>query len=166
MKNLALFMCLVVSACASAPSRVEYKVGGVMSGPYRLTADFRRGMLEEAKPPPGINGEFSRIYAKDLAVTNTRSLDPETSRQVGYLADRVFKDGMYSEKACPDRMRAIYQVDWIEMLDITKAGATRHLNASPSCQTTDAKALIHTLSCSMNPTTSRCEKSPKPPNIE
>ena len=77
----------------SLPSTVTYLLGGVMSGPYRLTVDLETDHLSEAKPPPGVHGDGARVSAADLPETARRALTPAERDTLRALAVPVWRDG-------------------------------------------------------------------------
>jgi hypothetical protein len=126
----------------------------MMSGPYRLTADLVRGVVDEAQHAPGTNGDGARPDALTMPVTSTRSLDAKSAEQIRRLGRDVFEHGVFSSKACP--AMSIPTADSFHIFYITEGGVTRSFSAPAACDTVDALELQHTLYCSANPTGYGC----------
>ncbi len=75
------------------PTRIDYDLSGLMSGPYRLSIDLSTRTLTEAKPPPGVLGDASRVSPTDLPVTKTRILERGEIREIRRLARQVWLHG-------------------------------------------------------------------------
>jgi hypothetical protein len=77
-----------LGSCADPPvaTRVTYVLGGMMSGPLRLTADLDAKIVRQADHPPGQSGDGARLNAWTMPVTSTRGLTPEFITKISTLA--------------------------------------------------------------------------------
>lgn len=101
MRTLALSLLLVSSFVTIAdaeepalPNAIIYLLGGVVSGPYRLTVDLQNDRLMEAKPPPGVRGDGARVFAADIPETARRALTPGERDTFRALGATVWRDGV------------------------------------------------------------------------
>ncbi|MBI0537697.1 hypothetical protein D9599_19230 [Roseomonas sp. KE2513] len=153
MRTLAFLLLLTGSLAAATiddrplPSTVSYLLGGVVSGPYRLTVDLETGRLSEAKPPPGVHGDGARVSAADLSETARRALTPAERNTFRVLAAPVWRDGA-ARRGCLE-----FSMDALVQLAITAGGVERRSDAPAQCLTPDAVALRRALLCAADPVT-------------
>ena len=142
---LASSLAAAASADPTLPGTVTYLLGGVVSGPYRLTVDLETGRLSEAKPAPGIHGDGARVSAADLPETAGRALTPAERDRLRVLAAPVWRDGA-ARRACLE-----FSMDALVRLTITAGGVERSSDAPLQCLTSDAAALQRAMLCAANP---------------
>jgi hypothetical protein len=144
--------CAITAATATdpAPSTVTYLLGGVLSGPYRLTVDLDAGHLSEAKAPPGIRGDGARVSAASLPETASRALTHAERDTFRALAAPVWRDGA-ARRGCLE-----FSMDALVLLAITAGGIERRTNAPAQCLTPDARALQQALLCTATPGGAEC----------
>lgn len=149
---------VLLGACANrpAPEQVTYVLGGMMSGPYRLTADFATGTVEEATPPPGKHGDGARLDAWTLPVTSTQKLSPHRIAEIRRLSNQVLEHGIFSEKGCP----ASLTVDALVSFRIVTAHGTRNFSTASPCMNEESSALQHSLYCGIYPQDHTCIGQP------
>lgn len=146
-RTLAFLLLLVGTLTAAAaddapsPSAVTYLLGGIVSGPYRLTVDLEAGRLSEAVPPPGVRGDGARVSAADLSETTSRALTSAARDTLRVLAAPVWRDGA-ARRGCLQ-----FSMDALVRLIITADGIERRSDAPAQCLTPDAVALRRALLC-------------------
>ena len=151
MRVLILFLLLASSLVAAVaadpvlPSTVTYLLGGVVSGPYRVTVDLEAGRLSEAKPAAGVHGDGARVSAADLPETAGRALTRAERDALRVLAAPVWRDGA-ARRACLE-----FSLDALIQLTITAGGVERSSDAPSQCLTSDAVALQRAMLCAANP---------------
>lgn len=145
---------LLLAACSAtragaapdAPASATYSLGGLLSGPYRVSADLVDGVAAEAKPPPGVSGDAAGVRISDLPVTKTRRLTPQELRALRGLAEAVWERGAMS----PPRSCAPC-TDAIGRIDIVRAGVTRSFDVPLACMNVEAERLVRGLGCAADP---------------
>lgn len=165
--SIAIGLSPVAASAAPQVSSIVYSLGGLMSGPYRVSADLAAATASEAKTPPGVFGDGARVSTASLPVTSTRPLAPGAVRKLDALASAVWKDG-------PDKpivesrhyigRRAVISftpcqpsLDAQGRFDIVRHGVTHTFNFSTVCMNKTADELLTALTCDANP-----DNCPKP----
>jgi len=165
MRRSALSVLLVVSSCSAVLpdsqsntlTNVTYALGGIMSGPYRVSADLESGIATEARPPPGVHGDGARVSAFDMPATTSRSLSSEEVLAIRKFASAVWKKGPVSTSKCPPGVMP--PPDALGRFDIVDAGVTRSFVLPTPCMSPEADNLLRTLTCGANPKNYGCLKS-------
>lgn len=121
---------------------VTYLFGGLMSGPYRVSADLRAGVVSEAKPPEGKRGDGAGLNAGTMPATRTRPLPPTDAAHLQALAASVWRNGAVIPRCLPS-------VDALVRFHMVQAGASRDFDVSTICMNADAKALQRALLCAV-----------------
>jgi hypothetical protein len=159
MKFGVLLLPLAFSSCPTTagmpPTRVTYVLTGMMSGPYRITADLERGIVEEAESPVRPGRDQPRANPLTLPVTKSRALDAQAVDAIRRAESDVFAKGANSESKCPRGY--IPTVDAFLTFYITKAGVTSSRSTPGACETEEASALQRILFCSADPSGHGCE---------
>ena len=138
-----------------APSEVTYMLGGIMSGPYKVTADLGTGIVvkdaEVAKyPPPG------EIPKKTEPVKG--QIPNAELAYIRQLAARIWTVGAQTERCLP-------QADAIGSLDIRRdvpgktslTFETRTYVFSTTCETDETEQLLTAVTCPVEPRQSGCK---------
>ena len=147
--RLALAMLLAAGSAAAEPTRVTWVLGGLMSGPYRLSADLAAGVLEEARPPAGVSGDGAGLNAWSLPVTGRHPLLPAQRQEIAALAARLYQPGAFR---CPG-LPSPGMIDALGALEIEQDGQARRSDGPVPCLTPDGDALVRALTCALP---SRC----------
>jgi hypothetical protein len=151
-RGFAVFL-FAVCSCSPLPTSVTYTLGGVVSGPYRVSADLGSGVAAEAKPPPGRHGDGAELNALTMPITVSRSLAAQDVRNIQRLAGAVSGNGPASPpKECPPTMTA----DAIGRFDIVQGGATHTFLFPTPCMTPAAGDLLSSLVCGADPDGRNC----------
>ena len=170
-------LCVYPAAADELPTSVTYSLGGVMSGPYRLSADLASGVLSEATHPRGKIGDGAGLSTDELQVTGTRTLTPEELKPLRQAAGAVWTNGadifaaMRKARAdMPAEQRRTQDqkfqaaarcmtMDAMGRFDIVKNGVTKNYLFSIPCMNDDAKRLFALLSCGIRPDQMSCKAS-------
>ena len=136
----------VPATAAASPAAVTYLLGGVVSGPYRLSADLVAGTVEEARPPPGRFGDGARIDPWTMPATFRHALTGRDRRVIRELAASLLSNGVASPAKCPATAPPP-PPDAVVAFAITPApGAEpRRLWAAAACLSDDAARLQRVL---------------------
>jgi hypothetical protein len=139
------------------PSKVTYMLGGIMSGPYRLSVDLATGEVEVATAKP----RDPRPSA-DLPVTQ-RFTAPETELvKIRALAVAVWAYGASNPGEIIERGRRIElrecqaSSDAMGNFDITRGTETRSFDFSQPCLSAPANLLLDRLLCLPRPDAPDC----------
>ncbi len=167
MRNLAIAACLVLFAAPSSahdwPTRVTYGLGGIVSGPYRVSADLVTGTVSEASTPPGAIGDGAGLRTDDLPVTKTRQLPPNEWHRLRRLAAIVWRRGpVRTQPSVVVKGRIAPPIvcntpDALGRFDIVKDGVTRTFDFSTPCMSADGDRLLKALTCGANPDQAYCK---------
>ena len=148
----SLAACSVARAGAApdAPTGATYSLGGLLSGPYRVSADLVAGVAAEAAPPPGARGDGAGLKTSELPATKTRRLTPQELHTLRDLAAAVWERGATASPTCAG------SVDALGRLDVVRADATRSFSFSVPCMNADAERLVRGLRCAADPGRDGC----------
>lgn len=166
-------VCAVLGAASPASAAphvtsIMYALGGVMSGPYRVSADLAGATASEAKTPPNAHGDGAGISTASLPVTGTQSLSPAAVRKLDALASAVWRDGPERKPVTTRHVdkhgRVSLGIDFCQpsldalgRFEIVRSGMKRTFDFSTVCMTKTADRLLATLTCAANP-----DNCPKP----
>ncbi|MFT8243369.1 hypothetical protein [Roseomonas sp. BN140053] len=153
-RKRAIGACLLALLLAGAeapppPTRVTYLLGGLLSGPYRLSADLEARTLVEAATPRGARGDAARLRAADLPDTARHPLAPPEAERIGRLAAAVLDRGA-ARPGCPP------MADALMSLIITAGAAERRFDLPVPCLTPEARQLVDRLLCTAHPGSTGC----------
>lgn len=145
---LALLAACASPAAAAEREVVAYLLGGVVSGPYQVSADLGAGTVEEARPP-GAHGDGAGLNALMMPATRSRPLPAGVAGRIRALARTVWREGAGRQGCLPT-------MDALVRFHIVLGDAARDLDASSPCLTEDAERLRAALMCGMEPGASGC----------
>jgi len=140
---LALLVACASPAAAAEREVVAYLLGGVVSGPYRVSANLGAGTVEEARPP-GAHGDGAGLDALTMLATRSGTLPAAAAGRIRALAGAVLRDGAERRGCQPS-------VDALVRFHIVRGDVVRDLDASSPCLTEGAERLRAALMCGMEP---------------
>lgn len=147
-----VLLVLTLSAWQAAEiEKVTYLLGGPMSGPYRVSADLRAGVVSEAKPPQGKRGDGAGLDAMTMPITRTRPLPPATAARLQTLAAAVWQNGGTVPRCLPS-------VDALVRFHMVQAGVSHDFDVSTICMNADAKVPQRALLCAMDSAGQDCPR--------
>jgi hypothetical protein len=145
---LALLAACASPAAAAEREVVAYLLGGLVSGPYRVSADLGAGTVEESRPP-GAHGDGAGLDALTMPATRGGTLPAGSAERIRALAGAVLRDGA-------ERRGCLPTIDALVRFHIVRGDVVRDLDASSPCMAEGADRLRAALMCGMEPGTSGC----------
>lgn len=136
-------------AVAAPREGIDYQLGGIMSGPYRVLVDLGAGTVSRS-PVPG-PGTARDTRTADLPMGPPVRLPAASLARLKALRDAVWRAGLRPKGLCTE-----ITADAIAAVTLWRDGQARDETVSPPCAGPEGAALIEAVLCAAEPNQPTC----------